>query len=112
MNTYQAYLKQTPNCIRTDMDSARREGFKFGCKLVRGAYIDQERSRAKTMQYDDPINGSHVETTKIYHQCLDEITKEACQIRKLGEIVLMVASHNEDTIRYAVSHLENKSICK
>ncbi|KAI2891637.1 hypothetical protein CBS11852_6036 [Aspergillus niger] len=38
-NTYQAYLKSTPSTIASHMEIADQEGFTFGLKLVRGAYM-------------------------------------------------------------------------
>ncbi|PYI00500.1 proline oxidase Put1 [Aspergillus sclerotiicarbonarius CBS 121057] len=41
-NTYQAYLKSTPQTLLSHMDLSEREGFTVGVKLVRGAYINSE----------------------------------------------------------------------
>ncbi|KAL3252957.1 hypothetical protein ABHI18_009815 [Aspergillus niger] len=41
-NTYQAYLKSTPNTPKTHLDVAEKEKFTLGIKLVRGAYISSE----------------------------------------------------------------------
>lgn len=48
------------------MDIARRDKFHFGCKLVRGAYMEQERKRAQALGYDDPINSDAEVTLYIY----------------------------------------------
>lgn len=38
-NTYQAYLKGSYSRMAEDMERARREGYIFAAKLVRGAYV-------------------------------------------------------------------------
>lgn len=63
--------------------------------------MEQERERAKQMNYEDPINDDYDATTQMYQKsliyCMDEIKKNP-----LGRICVMVASHNEDTVKFAV----------
>lgn len=42
-NTYQAYLKITPETVACHLEAAHREGFTLGLKLVRGAYIASDQ---------------------------------------------------------------------
>merc|ERR1712083_57002 len=81
----------------------------FGAKLVRGAYMEQERARAELLGYKDPINPDYPATSAMYHKVLDECLTRIHALKVSGEdpqrIGIMVASHNEDTVRYGVSRM-------
>lgn len=114
-NTYQCYLREAYNNVTGDMELSRREGWHFGTKLVRGAYMEQERERAAQMGYEDPINPTYEKTNEMYHRCLDYVLEEIKQGRKAS---VMVASHNEDTVKFTLRrmmelgiHPSDKKVC-
>uniref|UniRef100_A0A1B6FBK2 Proline dehydrogenase n=1 Tax=Cuerna arida TaxID=1464854 RepID=A0A1B6FBK2_9HEMI len=121
-NTYQCYLKEAINEVTTDLEQAQRQNFYFGAKLVRGAYIDQERARAAALGYPDPTNPTYEATSDMYHRTFTECLRRIKALKDRGEppqkIAIMVASHNEDTVRFAIEKMkeigvspEDKVIC-
>ncbi|XP_053938025.1 proline dehydrogenase 1, mitochondrial [Cuculus canorus] len=114
-NTYQCYLKEAYDNVTVDVELSRREGWHFGTKLVRGAYMEQERERAAKIGYEDPINPTYEKTNEMYHKCLDYILEEIKRSRKAS---VMVASHNEDTVKFTLRrmmelgiHPSEKKVC-
>ncbi|XP_058895825.1 proline dehydrogenase 1, mitochondrial isoform X1 [Kogia breviceps] len=102
-NTYQCYLKDTYDNVTLDVELARREGWCFGAKLVRGAYMAQERARALEIGYEDPINPTYEATNTMYHRCLNYVLEE---LKHNARAAVMVASHNEDTVRFTLCRME------
>ncbi|XP_052653106.1 proline dehydrogenase 1, mitochondrial [Harpia harpyja] len=101
-NTYQCYLKEAYDNVTVDVELSRREGWHFGTKLVRGAYMEQERERAAQIGYEDPINPTYEKTNEMYHRCLDYILEE---IKHNWKANVMVASHNEDTVKFTLRRM-------
>lgn len=61
-------LQEAYDSVTADVQLSRREGWHFAAKLVRGAYMDQERERAAEIGYDDPINPDYESTSRMYHR--------------------------------------------
>ncbi|KAI3362292.1 hypothetical protein L3Q82_012608 [Scortum barcoo] len=101
-NTYQCYLKEAYDNVTVDVELSRREGWYFGAKLVRGAYMYQERDRAKEIGYEDPINPDYEATNRMYHKCLEYLLEEIEHTRKPN---IMVATHNEDTVKFTLEKM-------
>jgi len=108
-NTYQCYLKGALNSIKHDLELSRTENFYFGCKLVRGAYMEQERLRAGTLGYPDPINNTYDDTTAMYQNVTCEVL-EQINSRPKGDIAVMIASHNEDSVRYTLEKMQEYGV--
>ena len=51
--------------------------------------------------YEDPIWSTKAETNGSYHRVLDIVMEGV----KEGKVNVMVATHNEDTIHYAIDKL-------
>uniref|UniRef100_A0A671XMC9 Proline dehydrogenase n=1 Tax=Sparus aurata TaxID=8175 RepID=A0A671XMC9_SPAAU len=86
---------------------SRREGWYFGAKLVRGAYMYQERDRAKEIGYEDPINPDYEATNRMYHRCLEYVLEEIDHSRKAN---VMVATHNEDTVKFTLEKMNEMGL--
>lgn len=95
-NTYQCYLQDTLGRLRVDMHRSHREGFKFGAKLVRGAYMVQEAKRALDLGYDNPVQPS-LEAT---HQAYDDAV--ALLLADVPHSSVLLATHNADSVAKAL----------
>ena len=86
------------------MDRCKRENLYFGAKLVRGAYMVQERRRALEEGYESPIMPDKAASDDNYNKCMDYVFDNM----EMSE--LMIASHNEQSTRYAIDRMAAMNI--
>lgn len=90
-NTYQLYRKDKLAQLKDDYKKSKEEGYILGAKLVRGAYMEKERERAREMGYESVIHESKEAVDRDFDDallfCLDHYQ----------EIALCCASHNVES---------------
>ena len=101
-NTYQCYLRDCLPRLELDLERSRREGWQFGAKLVRGAYMEHERARAAELGRADPIQPT-AEATHANYDAAVELLLHSPPVPHATW--LMVATHNEASIVRAASAL-------
>ena len=102
-NTYQCYLKNTPKLVDYEIEYLTRHKVSWGAKIVRGAYMASERTRAEQGGYPDPVCDDIQATHDNYNGVITSL------IERYGggeKIQFLVASHNEETIKLAVDQLK------
>ncbi|OBS72754.1 hypothetical protein A6R68_12625, partial [Neotoma lepida] len=100
-NTYQAYLKETYTRLERDAEAAHRAGLAFGVKLVRGAYMAKERAVAQLQGKEDCVQPDYEATNR--SRCLELMLSRVSHHGPLCH--LMVASHNEESVRQATKRM-------
>ncbi|XP_070307929.1 hydroxyproline dehydrogenase isoform X3 [Odocoileus virginianus] len=103
LSRLQRVVQDTYERLRRDAEVADRAGLAFGVKLVRGAYLDKEREMAWLQGTEDPTQPDYEATTQSYSRCLELMLT---QVSHRGPMChLMVASHNEDSVRQATKRM-------
>ncbi|KAJ8245871.1 hypothetical protein GJAV_G00261200 [Gymnothorax javanicus] len=109
-NTYQCYLKESRSLLLDAVDQSVKQSFCFGVKLVRGAYMDKERKLANQEGRPDPIHQSWEHTNDSYNGSLDVMLDLISQ--HPGRYRIIVATHNEVSVKRAVSRMAELGIQK
>ncbi len=103
-NTIQLYRHDRLHFLKLSHQIAQQKGFLLGVKLVRGAYMEKERARAKEMGYPSPIQPDKDASDRDY-----DLAVRYC-IDHLDQIAVIIASHNEASNLLAAELLDQKSI--
>jgi proline dehydrogenase len=92
-NTLQMYRHDRLAYLREATRAAKAEGFVFGAKLVRGAYMEKERARAAALGRPSPIQPDKAATDRDFDAALT-----FC-LERLGAVALFAGTHNERSCR-------------
>ncbi|MFN5361709.1 MAG: proline dehydrogenase family protein [Bacteroidota bacterium] len=103
-NTVQLYRHDRLAFLKMSHRIAKEKGFVLGLKLVRGAYMEKERARAREMGYDSPIQPDKAAADNDFNAAV-----RYC-LENLSEMAVVIASHNEESNRLAAATMDELGI--
>ncbi len=105
-NTFQLYRHDRLAYLMESFDKAKKIGYIFGAKLVRGAYMEKERKRAKEMGYPSPIYPNKVATDDAFNTAV-----RFC-VDNHEEMASANATHNQESCLFQAELIHKKGIAK
>jgi proline dehydrogenase len=103
-NTIQLYRHDRLDFLKLSHRIAKEQGFILGEKLVRGAYMEKERTRAMQMGYPSPIQPDKESTDRDYDAAV------AYCIEHVDDIAVCIGSHNEKSNFLGAQLMQQKGI--
>ncbi len=103
-NTLQCYRWDRLDYLKDLHEKAKKEGFKIGAKIVRGAYMEKENARAKKLGYPSPICESKEATDVNFNSVLSYC------LNHLEDISVFIGTHNEVSSYLALQIIEDKGL--
>jgi len=105
-NTLQCYRWDRVDYLKSLHERAKHDGFKIGMKIVRGAYMEKERTRAVEKGYKSPICIDKQASDDNFDAALTYI------LNNLGDISIFVGTHNEQSCYLAMEMMKRLDIAK
>jgi proline dehydrogenase len=105
-NTLQMYRWDRMDFLRKEIETARKEGYRFGAKFVRGAYMEKEREWARKGGYPSPIQPDKESTDRDYNAAL------RYSIENIDVVSIFNGTHNETSSLYLVDLMNKYHIPK
>jgi len=103
-NTYQLYRHDRLIYLEECIKHAKENNYHIGAKLVRGAYMEKERKRAKEMGYPSPIQPDKKGSDADYNYAL-----ELC-VKNINHVSLCAGTHNEQSSLLLINLMAQNNI--
>ena len=101
--TFQCYLRGADAAVAADISGAASEGWAWGAKLVRGAYLQSERARAAAAGVPSPCWDTKGETDACYDRAAAIAIEAVLAPGSKAEV--MLATHNVASCAAAIARL-------
>ena len=105
-NTVQLYRHDRLSFLTNAIDEARNNGYHYGVKVVRGAYMEKERARAKEKVYTSPIQPDKVASDNDFDKALDLV------VTNIDIVSVCAGSHNEKSSLLLTELMKKNNIDK
>jgi proline dehydrogenase len=103
-NTVQAYRVDRLEYLKKLYHTFSSNDVYLGIKLVRGAYMEKERNRAKALNYLDPIHKSKKNTDKYFNISM------MYMFENINLFSIFIGSHNEESNYLALEYINKFNI--
>ncbi len=103
-NTFQLYRHNRLVFLKESYEIAKTKGYQLGAKLVRGAYMEKERTRAAEKGYPSPIQPDKAATDRDYDEAV-----HFC-MQHLDGLSLFIGTHNEASCLKAAKDMLDHNI--
>ena len=103
-NTLQMYRWDRLDYLKQLHEKAKQDGFYIGMKLVRGAYMEKENTRAKEKGYPTPICASKEATDKNYDAAVLYMAEH------IETMAIFAGTHNELSSYTLMNLMQEKGI--
>lgn len=114
--TYQTYLKGMDARVVRDLHRSKHEGWCFGAKVVRGAYMVSEREKANQRGVESPVCETYEDTDANFHRAIDAILSHNADKSSLhntaADAEVLVASHNKHSIEFVLQRIQELGVNK
>ena len=101
LNAFQCYMKRMAKVIPMEVKASKSYGFNLGIKLIRGAYMNEERAMAEEQGRESPVWDTIEDTHRCYNTNVTHIIRSMKSEDKLA-----VGSHNIDSLKLAMALCE------
>lgn len=105
-NTLQLYRHDRLDYLQNAVKHGLEKGYMPGFKLVRGAYMEKERDRAKKLGYASPIQADKNATDQDYDNAL-----RFC-IQHIDRVAVCAGTHNEKSSLLLTELMAQKNLAK
>lgn len=103
-STLQFYRWDRIDYFKKLIQAARKAGTMLGVKIVRGAYLEKERERARAMGYPSPVNPSKQATDDEFNRAITLF------IDNIDTCEVCLGTHNEYSCRLLIEQMDKRNI--